>query len=168
MSNLNRSQGKLGTDFTSLPGLAIIIPMSKIDGFQSALEALRALDVKSQQRILADIFKTDPQMAEKLKKNLILFKDLLKVNPQGLMKLFSEVPDAKWVLALRGHDSQFLEQLMKPLASRKSDLIKAAIAQLGPQSMTRVEAAQREIIEKALELEAKGQLIFAREGDPLV
>ena len=107
-------------------------------------------------------------MAEKLKKNLVLFKDLLKINPQGVMKLFSEVPDVKWVLAFRGQDAAFMDQLMKPLASRKSDLIKAAVAQLGPQSMTRVEAAQREIVEKALELEAKGQLLFSREGDPLV
>lgn len=142
--------------------------MGKIDGFQSALEALRALDIKSQERILGDILKTDPEMAKKLKSNLVLFNDLLKVNPQGLTTLFSEVPDAKWVLALRGHSPEFLDQLMKPLASRKSALIKAAVSQLGPQSMTRVEAAQREIVEKALELEAKGRLVFSRDSDPLV
>jgi flagellar motor switch protein FliG len=142
--------------------------MSKIDGFQSALEALRALDSKSQERILADIFKTDPEMAKKLKTHLIVFADLLKINPQGLIKLFGEVPDAKWVVALRGQDPAFLDQLMKPLARRRSDLIKAAIAQLGPQSVSRIESMQREIIAKALELETKGLLIFSRESDPLV
>ncbi len=142
--------------------------MSKIDGFKSALEALRALDSKAQERILADIVKKDPEMAEKLKQNLVVFEDLLKANPQGIMKLFSEIPDAKWVLALRGKDENFLNQLMKPLAARKSDLIKAAIAQLGPQSVTRIEATQKEILKKALELESKGQLIFARDSDPLV
>ncbi len=142
--------------------------MSKIDGFRSALEALRALDMKSQQRILADIFKTDPEMAQKLKVHLVIFEDLLKVNPQGLITLFNQVPDAKWVVALRGKDPTFLDQLMKPLATRKSALIKAAIAQLGPQSVSRIEAMQTEIIAKALELEEKGQLIFSRDSDPLV
>jgi flagellar motor switch protein FliG len=142
--------------------------MSKIDGFQSALEALRGLDTKSQERILADILKKDPEMAKKLKSNLIVFDDLLKVNPQGILRLFTAVPDAKWVLALRGKSPAFLEALMKPLASRKSELIKAAIAHLGPQSMTKVEANQKEIIAKALELESQGKLIFSRDSDPLV
>jgi flagellar motor switch protein FliG len=142
--------------------------MGKINGFESALEALRGLDKKSQDRILSDILKQDPEMAEKLKQHLVQFEDLLKINPQGLMKLFSEIPDAKWVLALRGKDTTFIDQLMKAISTRKADLIKAAIAQLGPQSLTRIESTQREIIAKAMELEAKGLLIFSRDGDPLV
>jgi flagellar motor switch protein FliG len=142
--------------------------MTKINRFESALEALRALDKKAQDRILGDILKQDPEMAKKLKQNLIQFEDLLKVNPQGLMKLFSEIPDAKWVLALRGKDTAFMDQLMKAISTRKADLIKAAIAQLGPQSLGRIESAQREIIAKAMDLEAKGLLIFSRDGDPLV
>ncbi|MGZ5280316.1 MAG: FliG C-terminal domain-containing protein [Pseudobdellovibrionaceae bacterium] len=142
--------------------------MSKIDGFQSALEALRGLDSKSQERILSDILKKDPDMAKKLKANLVVFEDLLKVNPQGLLRLFTAVPDAKWVLALRGKDQVFLETLMKPLPTRKAELIKAAISHLGPQSMTRIEATQKEIISKALELEAQGKLIFSKDSDPLV
>jgi flagellar motor switch protein FliG len=142
--------------------------MSKIDGFKSALEALRALDSKAQERILADIIKKDPEMAARLKQNLVVFEDLLKANPQGIMKLFAEIPDAKWVLALRGKEAEFLNQLMKPLAHRKSELIKAAISHLGPQSVSRIEATQKEILAKALELESKGQLIFARDSDPLV
>jgi len=142
--------------------------VSKIDGFQSALEALRALDAKSQERILSDILKKDPEMAKKLKSNLVVFEDLLKVNPQGLMRLFSAVPDAKWVLALRGKDPAFMDTLMKPLATRRADLIKAAISHLGPQSVTRIEATQKEILAKALELEAQGKLIFSRDSDPLV
>lgn len=142
--------------------------MSKIDGFKSALDALRALDGKAQERILADIFKTDPEMAKKLKSNLILFEDLLKANPQGLLKLFNEVPDVKWVVALRGQTPEFLEKLLKPMASRRSELLKAAVQQLGPQSVSKIEATQRDIISKALELEAAGQLIFSRDSDPLV
>jgi len=142
--------------------------VSKIDGFQSALEALRALDAKSQERILSDILKKDPEMAKKLKSNLVVFEDLLKVNPQGLMRLLSAVPDAKWVLALRGQDAAFLDTLLKPLATRRADLIKAAISHLGPQSVTRIEATQKEILAKALELEAQGKLIFSRDSDPLV
>ncbi len=142
--------------------------MSKIDGFQSALEALRALDAKSQERILGDILKSDPKLAERLKQNLVIFSDLLKVNPQGLTKLFSEVPDAKWVMALRGHKPEFVDEMLKTLPTRKADLIKSAIQHLGPQPLSKVEAAQKEVLNKALELESKGELLFARDSDPLV
>lgn len=142
--------------------------MAKIKGFESALEALRALDSQSQERILADILKKDPEMANKLRKNLVVFEDLLKVNPKGLQQLFQAVPDAKWVLALRNKNKEFIDLLLQSLAMRKKDLIVAAIGHLGPQPLSKVEAAQREIVEKALELEAKGLLLFATGGDPLV
>lgn len=145
-----------------------ILDMGKINGFQAAVEALRGLDSKSQERILTDILKQDPKMAEKLKKSLVLFEDLLKANPQGISKLFQEIKEARWVMALRGKNEEFVDQLLKPLAARKAELIKAALKHLGPQPASKVEAAQKEILEKALELESQGQLIFSRGDDPLV
>lgn len=142
--------------------------MGKIDGFKSALEALRSLDRRSQERILAEILKTDPEMSKKLKASLISFDDLLKVNPQGIVTLFSEIPDPKWVLALRNKTPDFISQLMSPLAARRIELIKAAVSQLGPQALSRIEAAQREILIKTLELESHGQIVFAKDDDPLV
>ncbi|MEZ0391969.1 MAG: FliG C-terminal domain-containing protein [Pseudobdellovibrionaceae bacterium] len=142
--------------------------MGKIKGFESALEALRALDSKSQARILADILKKDPQMAEKLKKNLIVFEDLLSANPQGLSKLFQSVPDPRWVMALRGKNKEFVDSILKILPQRRADLLKAALDHLGPQPLTKVEAAQKEILEKAFELEAQGLILFQRGHDPLV
>jgi flagellar motor switch protein FliG len=142
--------------------------MGQIKGFESALEALRSLDSQSQERILADILKKDPEMAEKLRRNLIVFDDLLKVNPKGLAQLFQAVPDAKWVMALRGKDKNFVESLLQSFPSRKKELFLAALDHLGPQPVNRVEAAQKEILGKALELEKKGLLLFSREGDPLV
>lgn len=142
--------------------------MGQIKGFESALEALRMLDSKAQNRILDDILKQDPQMAHRLKSHLVQFDDLLQINPQGLVQLLQAVPDARWVLALRGKTVDFVDKLLAPLAKRKSDLYKAALTQLGPQPAEKVDGAQREIIKKALELEAQGLLLFTRGNDPLV
>ncbi len=142
--------------------------MGKIDGFKAALEALRGLDERAQQRILSDILAKDPEMANRLKANLVLFEDLLRANPQGLARLFQEVPDVRWVLALRGKTAEFVAALLKDLANRRSDLLKAAIAQLGPQPVTKIENAQREIVKKALELESQGLLVFAKSNDSVV
>jgi flagellar motor switch protein FliG len=99
---------------------------------------------------------------------LLLFDDLLEINPQGLTRLFQEVPEVKWVIALRGQAAEFVDSLLKPLASRRAELIRATLVQMGPQSVSKVEAAQREILVKALQLEERGLLVFAKDEDPLV
>ena len=142
--------------------------MAKVKGFKAAIEALRGLDEKSQQRILAAILKKDPVMANKLKANLVLFEDVLKINTQGRFNLFAAVPEPTWVLALRGKDKDFVVALLKPFSKRKAEMIQLALEHLGPQSSAKVEAAQKIILQKALELQQKGQLIFISGDDPLV
>ena len=142
--------------------------MAKIKGFKAAIEALRGLDEKSQARILSEILKKDPEMAERLRTNLVIFDDLLKVNTQGMHRLFQEIPEPTLVLALRGKKKDFVETLLKPFAKRKVEMILLALDHLGPQSAAKVEAAQKVILEKALELQQKGLLIFIVGDDPLV
>lgn len=140
----------------------------KIDGLKSAVEALRGLDSKSQARVLAEIFKKDPEMAEKIRKNMRGFDDLLKVNPQGLIRLIQEVPEPILVLALRGQNPAFVQTFLKPLAQRKAALITEALTHLGPQPISKVETAKREVLSKACELESQGKIIFSEGEDPLV
>ncbi len=142
--------------------------MTKIKGFKAAIEALRGLDEKSQERILSEILKKDPEMAGRLRKGLVLFEDLLKVNTQGMHRLFQEIPEPTWVLALRGKNKEFVSSLLKPFTKRKAEMIQLALDHLGPQSAAKVEAAQKLILEKALELQQKGLLIFISGDDPLV
>ncbi len=142
--------------------------MAKIKGFKAAIEALRGLDEKSQARILSEILKKDPEMAERLRHNLVIFDDLLKVNTQGMHRLFQEIPEPTWVLALRGKKKEFIDALLKPFAKRKVEMFQVALDHLGPQSSAKVEAAQKLILEKALELQQKGLLIFISGDDPLV
>lgn len=142
--------------------------MGNIKGFEAALEALRAVDSTTREKILSNMLKQDPAMVQRLKSHLVLFEDLLKINPQGLTRLFQEVSEVKWVIAFRGQTAEFVDAILKPLASRRAELIRAALAQMGPQSVSKVEAAQREIIAKALELEGQGLLVIAKNDDPLV
>jgi len=48
----------------------------KVDGFKQAIEMLQGLDLAAQQSLLAEIARKDPEMAIKLKQNLVTFDDL--------------------------------------------------------------------------------------------
>ncbi len=48
----------------------------KIDGLKQAIEMLQGLDLAAQQTLIAEIARKDPEMAIKLKQNLVTFDDL--------------------------------------------------------------------------------------------
>ena len=48
----------------------------KIDGLKQAIEMLQGLDLAAQQSLIAEIARKDPEMAIKLKQNLVTFDDL--------------------------------------------------------------------------------------------
>lgn len=142
--------------------------MSEKKGFQSAVEALRGLAAKDQNRILADIAKTDPELSRKLRKNIFQFEDLIKANKNGLQTLLGEVTDSTLAIALRGKPKEFIVQILKNLTQRRLQSIQESIKEIGPQPMGKVQAAQQEILEKALELQSQGKIIFVDGDDPLV
>jgi flagellar motor switch protein FliG len=48
----------------------------KIDGFKQAIEMLQGLDLSQQQSVIADIARRDPELAVRLKQNMVTFDDL--------------------------------------------------------------------------------------------
>src|SRR5690606_7924425 len=109
--------------------------MAKIKGFEAALQALRGLDSSSQERILRAMAKMDAAIADRLKKNILTFSNLIRINSHGLIRPIQEIPEPQLVLSLRGITNEFNESLLKPLSKRKADLTKEALAQLGPQAL---------------------------------
>ncbi len=63
----------------------------KIDGFKSAVEMLQGLDLASQQSLIADIARRDPEMAVKLKQSLVTFDDLQYLTVSMMKRLLQEI-----------------------------------------------------------------------------
>jgi flagellar motor switch protein FliG len=65
--------------------------MPKINGFNEALALLKDLAPEDQRRIIADIKKRDPELAQKLNDNLITIDDLIAITPRMMVDLFSRI-----------------------------------------------------------------------------
>ena len=60
-------------------------------GLKAAADLLSGMDREGQERILGDIAKKDPQMAEALRKTMVTFEDLQYLTVKMLVELLREI-----------------------------------------------------------------------------
>lgn len=134
----------------------------KIDGFQSAIQMLQGLDLASQQSLLADIARRDPEMAIKLKQHLVTFDDLRYLTVSMMKRLLEEVSIDDLGLALRGANKELTDHLMEMFSSGMKrdidDVLKGR-----PRALSEVMEAQKKIMDVVLKLIEKGEIILSKD-----
>ena len=138
------------------------LPQVKINGFESAVQALRGLDTVSQERILKDILQKDPKMAEKLRSGLLHFDDLAYLLASDFKLIWWELPRNTWILALRNGKDGIWKMLKSHLSNRAYQELEEQVRSLGPQPLSKVEEAQREICNTILKLSGEGRMALPK------
>ena len=135
----------------------------RIDGFKAALELLQNLDLASQQTLLADIARKDPEMAVKLKSNLVTFDDLQFLTHAMMGKLWNKTMLTDWGLALRGSSLEVKNHVTSLLSkNNKADLEELLMGK--PKALSDVMEAQKRIMDIVLEMRERGEIVLSREG----
>ena len=131
----------------------------KIDGVKQAVEMLQGLDLAAQQDILADIARRDPEMAIKLKKNLITFDDLQYLTVSMMKRLLQDVSIDDLGLALRGCSKEVSNHLLGMFSTGMKrdidDILKGK-----PRALSEVMDAQTKIMDVVMKLREKGEIIL--------
>jgi len=133
----------------------------KIDGLKSAVEMLQGLDLAKQQAILADIAKKDPELAIKIKENLVTFDDLEFLTVSMMKRLLQEIELDDLGLALRGANRKVTNHLLEMFSSNMKrdieDILKGK-----PRPLSEVLEAQQRVMKKVHELIQKGEIILSK------
>ena len=134
----------------------------KIDGLKQAVEMLQGLDLAAQQAVIADIARKDPEMAIKLKKNLVTFDDLQYLTVSMMKRLLQDIPIDTLGLALRGCSREVSDHLLGMFSSGMKrdidDILKGK-----PRPLTEVMDAQSKIMEVVMKLREKGEIVLSKE-----
>lgn len=134
----------------------------KIDGFKQAIEMLQGLDLAGQQSLLAEIARHDPEMAIKLKQNLITFDDLQYLTVAMMKRLLQDISLDDLGLALRGASKEVTNHLMDMFSSGMKrdveDILKGK-----PRPLSEVMEAQKKIMEVVIKLRDKGEIILSKD-----
>jgi flagellar motor switch protein FliG len=133
----------------------------EVGGPRPVAEMLSMVDRATEERLLGKLSEVDPEIAEKVRKHMLSFEDLGKIDDKAMQVLAREVPKEKWVLALRTASEEFKAKVFKNMSERAAALLKEEMEASGPVRLREVEAAQKEVVEVARRLEAEGQILLA-------
>lgn len=134
----------------------------KIDGLKQAVEMLQGLDLSAQQTIIAEIARRDPEMAIKLKQNLVTFDDLQYLTVTMMKRLLQDIDLDVLGLALRGANKDLSEHLLnmfsKNMRRDVEDILKGK-----PRPLSEVLDAQNKIMDVVHRLREKGEIVLSKE-----
>jgi flagellar motor switch protein FliG len=142
--------------------------MRKVDGKQAALEILRRSTGAQQAEIVADIEKTDAELAGNLRTKLFTFDDLGSLSDRDLQAVLKEADSSRLTVALKGATQTLRERFMKNMSSRAAQLLADDLAAMGAVKLALVEKAQAEIAAVALSLAERERITIVRLGDKML
>lgn len=110
--------------------------------------------------LLAELDEHRSTLAEQLREQMFTFDDLTCVEDRGMQTLLSHI-DQKWLrIALRGASESVREKIFTNLSERAQAMLQEDLDQSPPQRLSEVQSAQAEIIEVALDLERRGEILI--------
>jgi flagellar motor switch protein FliG len=136
----------------------------KIDGLAQALELLQGLNPDEQKRILSDISKQNPEMAQLLEGRMISINLLQYITPKMLVDFLKEINVEDLGKALRMADQTTRDHLLGILPSRLGEQIKDVLN--GPLlPLEKVQECCFKVTSKMKELMDQGSLVLTDSGE---
>ena len=135
-----------------------------IKGQDIAVEILKKLPQQETDEVLLQIEATDTGFAQSLRGKLFIFEDLAALDPRTMQRLLREVDSKLLSVALKGAEARIQETFFGAMSSRASEMLRDDMEAGGPMRLADVEAAQQEILEVAMRLEAEGVILLPRGG----
>ncbi|GHS93892.1 hypothetical protein FACS1894139_17880 [Planctomycetales bacterium] len=128
-----------------------------IDGLALIASIIREAPGVVRENVLA----AAPELYAALKKKMFVFADLEKSSASTLAKVFTAAPPEAAALALRFASDQLNERVRQAISSRRARLIEDEIAHAGKRvRLADIETAQQQIIDLAVELQRRGEVII--------
>ena len=121
------------------------IELAAAGGIPAVAAILNGVSTAEEEKILAQLAEVDEELAEKIRDNMFVFENLLKVDDRGIQSLLREVPSDLLVKALKGTSDEVQKKLFDNMSRRAAVLLKDDLDASGPLRVAEVEEAQKEL-----------------------
>jgi len=139
-----------------------------VHGVAHAAAVVRKLSKQAAGELLERISSQEGEVANEIRRAMYTFEDLKEIDVRALRNLLKEVPSDRLVLALKTASETVKNKIFSSMSARAVELLKDDLSALGSVRLVEVEAAQREIVESALKLEAEGVISLGGGADDMV
>lgn len=133
----------------------------QVGGVRPVAEILNFVDNATEERVLTGLNEFEPELADGIRQLMFTFEDLGKVDDQSMQMLIREIEKDKWVMAMRTASPNLKKKIFGNMSERAGMLLKEEIENMGPVRLRDVEAAQREVIDRARQLESEGKVFLS-------
>lgn len=133
---------------------------NQFGGVPVIAELINNLDKRTMNSLMTRLEDKDPILAVEIKQYIFSFTDLIKIDQRGLQQILREVPNQTLLLALKNAPEELRDRLYDAMSERAAEMLKDDLSALGPQRVTDVEMAQREIISTVKKLEKEGKIVI--------
>ncbi len=136
----------------------------EVNGVEAAAGLLKRMKQEVSEELIEELASADEVLADLVRKAMFTFEHLIRIDGRGIQQLLKEVQNDQLIVALKTASEDLQEKIFGNLSSRAAATLREELELMGPVRLAEVEAAQAEIIQAALALEADGRIQIAREG----
>lgn len=138
------------------------------DPVKPLVEILARADAETERTILGRIDEVDPHLAQDIRQRLFTIEDLVKLEDKALQLLLRQVDTKELAMGLKGTTEQVRERILTNLSERAGENLKEEMDLLGPQRLSDVEKARKEIVRTVRQLEQEGSIVLSRSTDDYI
>lgn len=136
----------------------------KVGGIKLVADLLNQMGPSQEQVILGSIGKSNPELADQIRKLMFVFEDLINLDDRNLQEVLKEVSKEQLTVALKAAKDEIKEKFFKNMSQRAVDLLKEDIEALGPVKLSEVEKNQQSILKIVQRLSQEGKIVIAKSG----
>ncbi|MFC1745511.1 flagellar motor switch protein FliG [Candidatus Riflebacteria bacterium] len=136
-----------------------------VGGIESLVQVLNFVDRSTEKTILETLEIQDPELAEAIKKQLLVFEDIVLIDNRGIQKIIKQVDPKELTNALKGATDDVKEKFLSNMSVRAAKMIRDDMLYMGPVRIKDVEEAQQKIVNVIKQLEDEGEVVITRAGE---
>lgn len=133
-------------------------------GIEAAVEVLNRVDRSTEKLILEALEAEEPELAEEIRKRMLVFEDLVRLDDRALQRVIREIDSGVWALALKTASEEVTERVFRNMSRRAAEMLREDIEYLGPVRLRDVEEAQQKVVAVVRRLEEAGEIVITRGG----
>ena len=129
-----------------------------IDGIARSAALVRRMGRETGEALLGTLEEGNQELATEIRRAMYTFEDLSVLDARALRSLLEAVPVEKLTMAMKTASESLRNHIFTSMSKRAAERIKEDMEVMGGVRLADVEAAQREIVEVALRLDAEGTI----------
>jgi flagellar motor switch protein FliG len=116
-----------------------------------------------EKRVITSLDRTDPEMAESIKRSMFVFEDIVLLDDESIRAVFEAADERDIILAMKPVAEELRERLFGRFPEDRRERLRAEFAKLGRMRLAECDAAGFRIVEEIRRLEQEGRIVIMRD-----